>query len=574
MMCGTPDRERHAADRHREPEDRVNLADKDTFSDHVSHCGQPLVRTAYLLTDSWPDAESLVERALTQTYLQWPSVRDVDPTGHTLSGVVKAYLHRPQRAGVALDGPTSPTWTAVKALLPEERVAVVLRIFNRVSTPKIAELLETSEHEAEDIMISAAERLRTSLAGQPLAGRPLEAVLADEMDDRVAYESLAPARFASVARRAGQARLRRLVPAAVALALAVPLVVWALSALTGGGDGDADVAATATRSIAPATTSATASRSATTKTALPTATSSPGASKPPAPKGRLTVPVLVGRRIVDLADGTARTAATLKSADGVTVLRAGERFVVRAGAVRKPAALLLVAADGDITEIAKSTGSVAIDEAGRRVAYTEVDADGTATRLVVAELIGGREPVTNEPRFGSLVVRGFVGDAVLLSYLEGGEEIARRWNPVANDFTILRRRYGAVHAVHPAEKLAAMQQRETDCAVVATIINGVVSIRGRDCARDLSNSAFSPDGKQIAVVEDDVVTVLDVGEGLPSVARLQPGEDVRDVAWDSNGALAVVSGAGADAKVQRCDVGSGKCTSIWTPGTAGVRLVS
>jgi hypothetical protein len=551
----------------------VNLADRETFSDYVTHCGQPLVRTAYLLTDSWRDAERLVEGALTQTYRQWRSVRDGDPTGHTLSGVVRGHLHHPHPpAGDPVGGASSSTWRAVQALHPEERVAVVLRIFNRVSTPKIGELLETTEHDAEEVLISAAEQLRSALAGEPLGGRPLEAVLADEMDARVAHAAIAPARFAAVAERSDRARRRRLVPAAIALVLAVPVVLWGLSALR--GDDDDPSAAPATRSSPAVTTPSAGSRSATAEESpSPAAEPSPSASQPPAPGGRLAVPVLVGRRIVDLADGAARTAVTLKSADGVTVLRAGERFVLRAGAVRKPGALQLVAADGDTTVIAPSTGSVAIDAAGRRVAYTEVDEAGKTVRLVLASLVDGRPEVTSPPRYESLVVRGFVGDAVLLSHLAGGEELARRWNPGDNSFTVLRKRYGAVHAVHPAENLVAMQQRATDCAVVATVVRGVVSIRGRDCARDLSTALFSPDGKRIALFEANVVTVLRVAEGLPAAATFPVEGDVGDIAWDGNGAVAVVSGGGADATVRRCDVGAKKCADIWAPGTPGVRLV-
>jgi hypothetical protein len=553
----------------------VNLADKDTFADYVAHCAQPLVRTAYLLTDSWPEAEQLVEASLMQTYRHWRAVRDADPTGHTLSGVVKGYLHRRQHfADHPFGGASSPTWRAVQSLPPDERVGVVLRVFNRVPTPKIAELLDTTEHDAEEVMISAADQLRSALAREPLAGRPLEGVLAEEMDDRVAHAAIAPARFAAVAQRADRDQRRRLVPAALGLVLAVPLVVWALSALRGGDDTSA---APVTRSSGAAATSATRSPSPTeAESPSPTAPPSPSPAGPPAPKGRLTVPVLVGSRIVDLADGKASTAATLKTAEGVTVLRAGERFVLRAGAVREPAPLQLVAADGETTEIAASTGSVAVDADGRQVAYTEVDADGTAVRLVLTDLTGRREQVSSrltETRFESLVVRGFVGDAVLLSHLEGGKELARRWNPVDNNFTVLRRRYGAIHAVHPAEKLVAMQQRSTDCGVVATIVSGVVNLRGRDCVRDLSNGVFSPDGEQIAIFEANVVTVLRVAEGLPAAGRVKVAGDVTSIAWDDEAALAVVSGGGADAAVRRCEVATGKCTEVWSPRTPDVRLI-
>jgi hypothetical protein len=231
-----------------------------------------------------------------------------------------------------------------------------------------------------------------------------------------------------------------------------------------------------------------------------------------------------------------------------------------------------VTEDGERSEIAASTGSVAVNGTGTRVAYTEVDDDGKTLRVVLAG-VDGTEETAIDAQFDSTAVRGFVGDAVLLSHLEGGKELARRWNPVDNNFTVLRRRYGAIHAVHPAEKLVAMQQRSTDCGVVATIVSGVVNLRGRDCVRDLSNGVFSPDGEQIAIFEANVVTVLRVAEGLPAAGRVTVAGDVTSIAWDDEAALAVVSGGGADAAVRRCEVATGKCTEVWSPRTPDVRLI-
>jgi hypothetical protein len=233
-----------------------------------------------------------------------------------------------------------------------------------------------------------------------------------------------------------------------------------------------------------------------------------------------------------------------------------------------------VTEDGERSEIAASTGSVAVNGTGTRVAYTEVDDDGKTLRVVLAG-VDGTEETAIDAQFDSTAVRGFVGDAVLLSHVRSGDEVARRWNPAANNFTTLDDKYGEVLAVHPNGKLAVLREAGGDCTVVAFIEFGVVYPRGRDCVRAVTAAAVSPDRKQVAAVADAELVVLDVAEGLPAASTIELDGVVRDLAWAGDGVLAVVTApdAGADATVHECDVAAEKCTGVWTPDTPAVRLV-
>ena len=563
----------------------LKLDDKGRFFDYVSDCGRPLVRTAYLLTDDWDEAEALLERALARTYLGWRRAEHNDPIGHTLTGVAHAYFRRARGpAGGTAGAPAtgSVTWRAVQSLPAEQRVAVVLRIFNGMSTAEIGDILRTSEDNAEQVLIASADRLRIALERQPAAdGRSLEKVLADEMDDRVTTLPPAPSRSVLAEERAKRMLRLRLLAVALAAAVAVPVALWALGALAGDDDGAPRVTGPATSSR-PASASRTSDRSSRPSADQPAAPATPSVPAPaartetrshPAPKGRLAAPLLVGRRLIDLSDGEPRTVATL-GGDESTVLRAGSSYVARSGPVREPAALVVVTDDGERAQIARSTGSVAVNGAGDRVAYTEVDPDGVTVRVVLGDLDGGQQQRI-DAQFDSTAVRGFVGDAVLLSHLDSGDEVARRWNPVANEFTTLANRYGAVLAVQPAGKLAVLREAGGDCTVVAFIEFGTVRPRGRDCDRDITRAAISPDRERVAVAADGAVVVLHVREGLPVSATLRVDGAVLDVAWTADDALAVVTatGDGADATVHECNVATRECTDVWAPGTPAVRLV-
>jgi DNA-directed RNA polymerase specialized sigma24 family protein len=563
----------------------VKSDDKGRFFDYVSDCGRPLVRTAYLLTDEWDEAEALLERGLARTFLRWRSAEFNDPTGHTLTGVAQAYFRRARgrsRGPAAPDADASETWRAVQTLPAEQRVAVVLRIFNGMSTAQLGDVMRTSEDQAERVLIAAADRLRIALERRPAADRrSLEKVLADEMAARVATLPPAPSRSVLAEQRANRVLRLRFAAAALAVAVAVPLLLSAWAALSGDRDKDpAPVAGLSTGSGAAGASSSAESSpepTATRPTAAPSPIAStasrPATARSPAPKDELAVPLLVGRRLVDLSDGTARTVATLEASDATTVLRAGSSYVARSGPVRQPAALVRVSADGDISQIASSTGSVSVNGAGDRVAFTEVDADGTTVRVVLADL-AGREQKAIASQFDSTAVRGFVGDAVLLSHRKGGAEVARRWNPVANDFTTLGNKYGAVLSVHQSGKLAVLQEVGGDCTVVAFIEVGVVHPRGRLCDRDISRAVVSPDRRQLAVAGDGEIVVLDVDGGLPVKATIPVEGVVLDLAWAGDGVLAVVTAPddGADATVHECDVQAETCAAVWAPGTPTVRL--
>jgi DNA-directed RNA polymerase specialized sigma24 family protein len=546
-------------------------ADKARFHDFVVACGRPLLRTAYLLTDSWDDAEALLERALTRSYLHWPRIEETDPTGATLHTLIRSYVdntraHRRARSRDLGDDET-PLWRAVRSLSPPERTAVVLRLHGGLSSGQAAGAMGLPQDRIAQLVTSALVQVATALGvGTELASlRAVESRLRTEMAERVTTVPPAPARFALVERRAASLR-RAKVGAVVAVVLLLvggaSLVRDAVERESGG----APVTARSTRESGQPTEPAGSPSSA------------PGASASPAPpSGRLRAKVVVDGRVVDVDRGAAATLGEL-GRGAWTVWAAPSGYVARRGPQRKPAVLFVIKPDqpAERTKIAERTGSMAVNAERDWIGYTEVDARGAATRLVLKSLADGKVIKTIDAPTPTAVVRGFVGDAVLLSQLDGEEEQARRWNPDANVFTDLGARFGAVEATHPATKLAVLGEADGDCVALVFIEFGEVFDRARDCERRLAGAVFSPDGALIAVGASGgtEVAVLQAKPGLRRTARIVLNAPLQELAWDGDDAVAVVVSAGSgSAVVQRCVIDKAECTTVWEPGTPTVQFV-
>lgn len=549
----------------------MNAADKARFHDFVVACGRPLLRTAYLLTDSWDDAEALLERALTRSYLHWPRIEETDPTGATLHALIRGYVDNPRAQRRArsrdLGADETPLWRAVRSLSPAERTAVVLRLHGGLSGGQAAAAMGLPQDRVPQLVTSALVHVAGILGvGTELASlRAVESRLRTEMSERVAQVPPAPARFALVERRGASLR-RAKAGAVVALVLALIAVASLLRDELGRESTGAPVTARSTNTSAPPT------EPAATGSGPPRATPSP---QPPT--GRLRAKAVIGGRVVDIDEGAAATLAELGRGSW-TVLTAPSAYVARRGPQRKPAPLLVIKAEGadDPTELAKRTGSMAVNPVRDWVAYSEVDADGGATRLVLTSLADGRVVRTIDAPTSTTVVRGFVGDAVLLSQLDGDKEQARRWNPDANAFTDLDDRFAAVETTHPATKLALLGEVGSDCIALVFIEFGRVFDRGRDCDRRLAGGVFSPDGTLLAVAAEgsNAVVVIEAKKGLRETARVALSDPLQRLAWDGDDALAVVVTAQSGAAtVQRCVLESSKCTTVWEPGTPTVQFV-
>lgn len=544
---------------------QLNGAEKARFHDFVVACGRPLVRTAYLLTDDWDEAEFLLERALARTFQHWTKVEESDPTGTTLRSLIRLYVDttrgRRRRSTADAQAQQTATWRAVRELSPAERTALVLRLHGGLSQLQTAGVMGLPQERVAQIVTGALIRIaeKVGVGVEIKALRAVESELRAEMAERVSTLPPAPARYALVEQRAVRNQRVKLLAAAVA----VLLIVAGGSVVRDRIERLGGVAADASRpSLSPQPSASSQSPS-------------PPAGSPSAapPSRQLQNKLVVDGRLVDVQDGAADTVVEL-GAGSWTVLTAPSAYVARRGPLRKAAPVLLVKS-GKATQLEKRTGSVAVNPERDWVAYTEVDADGAAKRLVVVSLSDGAVVKSIDAPESTTAVRGFVGDAVLLSHLEDDKEQARRWNTAANSFTDLGGDFGDVPATHAEAKLALLGAVDSDCTVVAFIEFGNVFERGRDCDIGLGGGTFSPDGELLAVgaAGGTEIVVLETEKDLPRRTKITVDHPLQEVGWDGDNALTVIVTGPADVTlVQRCTIKSGKCTTVWQPGTAAVQL--
>lgn len=150
------------------------------FSEFVQARGAALSRTAFLLTGAHHLAEDLLQQALAKTAAHWPRVRD--------GGNPEAYVRRVMvnertslwRARKFAEVPLAPeiaeaelvsdesesvvrrltVLRALATLAPRQRAAVVLRYFEDLTEPQIAEELGCSVGTVKSQLHDAMRRLR------------------------------------------------------------------------------------------------------------------------------------------------------------------------------------------------------------------------------------------------------------------------------------------------------------------------------------------------------------------------------------------------------------------------------
>jgi len=134
-------------------------ASRTAFQEYVAARSPALLRTAYLLTGSRPDAEDLLQTALARTYLAWDRIREREAIDgyvrRTMVNTRTSIWRRRRVAEYATDVlPESPgrdaaadadlhdaLWTALAGLPRRQRVAVVLRYYEDLSEAEIARVL-------------------------------------------------------------------------------------------------------------------------------------------------------------------------------------------------------------------------------------------------------------------------------------------------------------------------------------------------------------------------------------------------------------------------------------------------
>ena len=171
-------------------------ASRTAFQEYVAARSPALLRTAYLLTGSRPDAEDLLQTALARTYLAWDRIREREAVdGYVRRTMVNArtsiWRRRrvaeyatdvlpefPGRDGAADADLHDALWTALAGLPTRQRVAVVLRYYEDLTEAETARIMGVSVGTVKSTTSRALSSLRAdaSLRDDPRTALPTGAL--------------------------------------------------------------------------------------------------------------------------------------------------------------------------------------------------------------------------------------------------------------------------------------------------------------------------------------------------------------------------------------------------------------
>jgi RNA polymerase sigma-70 factor (sigma-E family) len=151
----------------------------DEFVEFVRTYAVPLRRTAFLVCGDWHRAEDLVQTTLVKVFRGWSRVRSIDrPDSYVrrvLMNIVIDESRRswrrerpsaavPDRAEPAVDSDLSVDLRRALAALPvKQRATLVLRHWEDLPVPEVAELLHCSEGTVKSQTAKALATLRTMI---------------------------------------------------------------------------------------------------------------------------------------------------------------------------------------------------------------------------------------------------------------------------------------------------------------------------------------------------------------------------------------------------------------------------
>jgi RNA polymerase sigma-70 factor (sigma-E family) len=145
-----------------------------------------LQRTAYLLTGDVHTAQDLVQNTLAKLYLSWHRLREVEKADayarrillnehrtawrrpvRRREEVTEDVPDRPALDQPQYDGRREPVWRWVCTLPPKQRAVVVLRFYEQLTEPEIAELMGISVGTVKSQSSRALATLRAQLPDHP-----------------------------------------------------------------------------------------------------------------------------------------------------------------------------------------------------------------------------------------------------------------------------------------------------------------------------------------------------------------------------------------------------------------------
>jgi DNA-directed RNA polymerase specialized sigma24 family protein len=214
-----------------------------SFSDFVAERSTHLLRTAYLLTNDHGAARDLLQTALIATHRHWDQL--TDPTGYARRELVRAatdwrrllrlgdlLAESPLMAGTTGlpgfgtgartdPGPRTELTTALAALPPRLRAALVLRYGADLTEAVTADALGTSMEETRGALLLALERLRELVPGDDA----LDGRLRTELAVRVADLTADPEQAVALALDGARDRRHHLLGLAALVGFVVLVVV-------------------------------------------------------------------------------------------------------------------------------------------------------------------------------------------------------------------------------------------------------------------------------------------------------------------------------------------------------------
>ena len=163
----------------------MDTTDRQAFDSLVEARATSLLRTAYLLTGDWGQAEDLLQTALVKTWFRWDRVRDKDAAEayvrQVMARTYATWWRRRWRGEVATgELPELPgrdayadvdqrhaLRRALAELPPRQRAIVVLRFYEDLTEAQVAALLGCSLGTVKSTASRALVRLRGLVEGVP-----------------------------------------------------------------------------------------------------------------------------------------------------------------------------------------------------------------------------------------------------------------------------------------------------------------------------------------------------------------------------------------------------------------------
>jgi RNA polymerase sigma-70 factor (sigma-E family) len=162
----------------------MRRTDEEPFRSFVMERQTVLRRRAFLLCGNWADGDELVQEALARVYVAWPRISPGAEAAYTRRTMMNLYLNdqRKRRREVLTDETPEPmvsehdremalTLTELLKDLPDkQRAVIVLRFWEDLTVPQIAECTGVAEGTIKSQISRGIAALRDRLAEPPLTG--------------------------------------------------------------------------------------------------------------------------------------------------------------------------------------------------------------------------------------------------------------------------------------------------------------------------------------------------------------------------------------------------------------------